>query len=305
MSRNAQTEAPSLHQLMLVQPDGHADAAAVVRHASADAPARGLSTDVAIEHWDDLFNAVKVRLSTACVVPADDSANAQAARMSTTVLECVQALEQLHSTLAHEVDRRQRYEREAAAARAELARARAELAGTRASEEQARHQALHDSLTSLPNRAYFEQRLKHAVIEAARGGSALALLYLDLDGFKSINDLHGHETGDEVLRIVAARLVQAVRGEDMVSRIGGDEFACVLVGMPSREQLSHLACKLFDAVMAPLRIGELRLTVRPSIGIATYPTDGCSAGALLSTADAAMYRAKRCESGYEFFDDRF
>lgn len=85
----------------------------------------------------------------------------------------------------------------------------------------------------------------------------------------------------------------------MVSRIGGDKFACVLVGMPGREQLSHLAFKLFDAVSAPLRVGELQLTVRPSIGVAPYPTVGRGA------ADAAMVRVKRSESGYGFFDESF
>ena len=143
------------------------------------------------------------------------------------------------------------------------------------------------------------------MIEVARGRSALALLDLDLNGFKSINDLHGHEAGDEVRRVVAERLVQALRGDDMVSRIGGDEFACVLSGMPGREQLTQLACKLFDAVVAPLHIDEFRLTVHPCIGIATYPTDGCSAGTRRSAADAAMYGAKRCNSGYGFSNDWF
>ncbi len=104
-----------------------------------------------------------------------------------------------------------------------------------------------------------------------------------------------------MLRIVAARLARSVRADDMVSRVGGDEFACLLADVPSREQLSHLACKMFDAVSAPMKIGQLKLTVRASIGIAVCPTDGASAEALLKSADNAMYRAKRQNTGYAFF----
>jgi diguanylate cyclase (GGDEF)-like protein len=128
------------------------------------------------------------------------------------------------------------------------------------------------------------------------------VLYLDLDGFKPINDLHGHDAGDELLRIVAARLARSIRAEDMVCRLGGDEFACLLSDPLNRERLGHLACKLFDAVSAPLQLGPLKLTVRPSIGIAVCPTDGATTDALLKCADAAMYRAKRHQSGYAFFD---
>ena len=130
------------------------------------------------------------------------------------------------------------------------------------------------------------------------------MLYLDLDGFKPINDIYGHATGDELLKIVAARLNQAVRSEDMVSRLGGDEFACLLSDLPSREQLSHMACKLFDAVSAPVKIGQLTLTVRPSIGMAMCHDDGATAEELIKNADVAMYRAKRQQSGYAFFDER-
>jgi diguanylate cyclase (GGDEF)-like protein len=106
-------------------------------------------------------------------------------------------------------------------------------------------------------------------------------LYLDLDGFKLINDLHGHDAGDELLRIVGARLARVVRSGDMVNRLSGDEFACLLVDMPDREPLRRLACKLFESVSAPLKIGRLKVSMRPSIGIATCPRDGTSADPLL------------------------
>jgi diguanylate cyclase len=101
---------------------------------------------------------------------------------------------------------------------------------------------------------------------------------------------------------VAARLTRAVRAGDMVCRMGGDEFACLLDRLPNREQLSHLACKLLDAVAAPVQIGALMFSVRPSIGIVACPTEGASADTLLKRADTAMYRAKRQKTGYAFFD---
>jgi diguanylate cyclase (GGDEF)-like protein len=195
---------------------------------------------------------------------------------------------------------------ELACSQAELRRTRIELQHARTSEQQARHQALHDSLTELPNRSCFRQRLDHDLALgqplAQASAPVLAVLYLDLDGFKPINDRHGHEAGDGVLRIVATRLARAVRSDDMVCRVGGDEFVCLLGDVLNRQQLSHLACKLFDAVSAPLRIGTLDLLVRPSIGIAVCPQDGDTTDALLRRADIAMYRAKRQQLGYAFFD---
>jgi diguanylate cyclase len=165
---------------------------------------------------------------------------------------------------------------------------------------QLRRQAFCDPLTALPNRLLFEERLNQTLQRVGRTPSAMAVLFIDLDGFKPINDAHGHDIGDQVLRIVAARLSRSVRSDDMVGRLGGDEFACLLSNLPSREQLCHLACKLVDAVAAPIQLGGLELTVRPSIGIATCPADGVTAPELLRNADAAMYRAKRSGSGYAF-----
>ena len=189
-------------------------------------------------------------------------------------------------------------------AQAALAQARAELAGTQAQESRARHLALHDELTQLPNRSFFRERMEHALAQREQQGQSLALLTLDLDGFKLINDAHGHDTGDAVLRIVAARLARAVRATDMVSRLGGDEFACLMANLHSRDQLSRLACKLFDAVSAPLKTGKLTFNVCPSIGIAIGPSDGVTAEALLESADGAMVRAKRQQTVYAFFDRR-
>lgn len=263
--------------------------------------------DVAIEHWDDLFHSVKSRLRStveihlaALTLPL---AGVAADQVRTRVLECVSALDQLHKTLTHEADRRQRLELELFEARSALAQARSELVGTRADELRARHMALHDGLTLLPNRSFFHERLTQALAQTEATAQTLAVLYLDLDDFKPINDLHGHETGDELLKIVAARLTRTVRADDMASRVGGDEFACLLGDVPTREQLSELARKLVHAISATVQIGDVVLQVRPSIGIALWPADGSTADLLLKTADAAMYRAKRLQTGFAFFDD--
>ena len=265
------------------------------------APAPGGSADVALGDWDELFRAVKARLrSTAGGLSAaapEAALRDGAARAQASVLECVAALDQLHLTLAHELDRRRPPGRSAVDARPAAADVGADAA-------RARHVIGLDRPPALPHGSLLRERLDAALALAAPRQHAFALLYLDFDGFKSINDAHGQDAGDELLRIVAARLARAVRADDMVSRMGDDEFACVLAGVPNRVQLIHLACKLFDAVSAPLKIGKLKLTVHPSIGIANGPGDGTTAEALLRNADAAMYRAKRQRTGYAFFDER-
>ncbi len=251
-----------------------------------------------------MFGAVeaRLRLTVGERLDADSPWPEAAQHVRTSVLECVAALEQLHGTLSRALARLGQLEDEVQNKSAALADAHAELIGTQAEGQRARHMSLHDSLTSLPNRACFRERLDQVLSHSRPPARPVAMLYLDLDDFKHINDVHGHDTGDELLRIVAARLSRTVRSEDLVSRLGGDEFACLLIGVESRDHLSHLACKLFDAVSAPLQINAFRLTVRPSIGIAVCPSDGHTAEVLLKRADAAMYHAKRQKSGYAFFD---
>ncbi|WP_397532951.1 diguanylate cyclase domain-containing protein [Roseateles sp.] len=214
---------------------------------------------------------------------------------------CTQMLEQLRDGLQLEQARLHALELQVFDTQVALAQAQAELRGTQDGERQARHQALHDALTQLPNRRFFLERLGHALAHREPGQAPLALLYLDLDKFKPINDDHGHDVGDELLRIVATRLNRVVRSEDMISRLGGDEFACLRACGSTRSQLEELAAKLFDAVAAPMKIGPLQLSVRASIGIALCPADGASVAELIRHADAAMYRAKRERSRYAFF----
>jgi diguanylate cyclase len=251
-----------------------------------------------MEDWYVLLRAVKARLRRSVGVPA------ASAKVRSDVLDCVAALDQLELALQYETGRRQRLEHELQQARAELEQTLAQLQGTQAGERLARHLATHDPLTKLPNRSCFRDRLACALSVEGSQRQALAVMYIDLDGFKPINDRHGHGIGDEVLRIVGLRLGHALRAKDLVSRLGGDEFGCLVADWQDREQLSRLACKMFDAVAAPLSVGSTRVTVVPSIGIALYPTHGLDPEQLMHSADAAMVRAKRSRSGYAFSDSR-
>jgi len=190
---------------------------------------------------------------------------------------------------------------EVAALRALLVKTREELLAVQAREKRARYLALHDDLTSLPNRRYFLERLGLALTDNGIGIPPVAVLYLDLDGFKALNDLYGHDTGDALLSTVARRLSHALRSEDLVSRLAGDEYACLISGVLSRKSLQQMAVALFHVVSAPFKIGTLELTVRPSIGIAVSPTDGSTTEELMKAADSAMYLAKRQRSSYAFF----
>ena len=263
------------------------------------------SSDIAICDWNELFNAVKIRLK-AVVSGSPDTALASVPgdghQIRAAVEDCIAGLDQLHRTLAHELGRCQQLELEAFDARTALLHTRAELAGTREGERRALHLSRHDSLTSLPNRHAFLEHLNQVLELPSPQRQSLALMYLDLDGFKRINDVHGHAAGDELLRIVAARLLRAVRAEDMVSRLGGDEFACLLSGLDERAQLVHLADKVFETVSAPCKIGTQQIVIRPSIGIALCPADGWTSSVLLHNADRAMYSAKRRHSRHAFFD---
>jgi diguanylate cyclase (GGDEF)-like protein len=267
----------------------------------------GSTSQIASDDWSVLFAAVLSRLRSIVSdrLGANGSSHAPdpSARGKVEALDCLAELDALHASMGLERGRCRQVERQLVDARTALAQARAELAGTRDGERRARHLALHDSLTGLPNRRYFSEQLELVLAQVEPQCPGLAVLYLDLDDLKSVNDLHGHDTGDELLRIVATRLRWALRAHDMVSRLGGDEFACLVPDLLSRDEYTHLACKLFDTVSAPVQIDRCRLIVRPSIGIATWPADGVTATALLKQADIAMYRAKRGQTGYAFFAD--
>ncbi|OGU22090.1 MAG: diguanylate cyclase response regulator [Hydrogenophilales bacterium RIFOXYD1_FULL_62_11] len=153
--------------------------------------------------------------------------------------------------------------------------------------------ALHDALTGLPNRRLLFDRLALAIAHAHRNKRTMAVLYLDLDGFKQINDTLGHDAGDALLAMVANRLVAAVRQEDTVARLSGDEFVIALWEMSHTDNVSTLAAKLILALAQTFRIQECDVSITASIGIALYPTHGETAETLMKRADLALYEAKR------------
>ena len=153
--------------------------------------------------------------------------------------------------------------------------------------------ALHDALTGLPNRRLLEDRIETTLQHANRNHHKAAIMYLDLDGFKAINDTYGHAYGDEVLKIVAQRLVASSRKEDTVARLGGDEFMVVLGEVSGLADAQGPAAKLVEAVSEPFFINDLTLRLSTSIGISIYPDDAETVEALISIAAYALYEAKR------------
>ncbi|QGH43871.1 diguanylate cyclase domain-containing protein [Pseudomonas veronii] len=160
------------------------------------------------------------------------------------------------------------------------------------------HQANHDSLTGLPNRAFFEGRLIRALRSAAKANERVAVLFLDSDRFKDINDNFGHAAGDAVLVAVATRVRAQLREDDLVARLGGDEFAILLSPLHKVEDAQRIADKIIASMDIPIPVpGDTHVLTSLSIGIAIYPDHGVTPGALLNAADAAMYQAKRLSLG--------
>ncbi|KIX12208.1 bifunctional diguanylate cyclase/phosphodiesterase [Dethiosulfatarculus sandiegensis] len=154
------------------------------------------------------------------------------------------------------------------------------------------HQALHDALTGLPNRIFFNERLADAMREVSKHNGKLALLFLDLDNFKNINDSLGHAVGDKLLSATAERLLSLVRDQDTVARLGGDEFIMILKDPGSKDQATGAANRIIKAMSQPFWINEREMYITASIGITIYPDDGEDLEALVSNADMAMYQAK-------------
>jgi len=154
-------------------------------------------------------------------------------------------------------------------------------------------QANHDQLTQLPNRRFFEQWLGYSLAQARRDGAPLALLFLDLDGFKAVNDRHGHKAGDELLVEIARRLRQTVRESDMLARLGGDEFALLAPNAKDGRELAHVAQRLLQVLDDPRQPALSDQPIGASIGVALFPEDASDVQGLFAAADAAMYAAKR------------
>ncbi len=166
-----------------------------------------------------------------------------------------------------------------------------------------KRQAFHDALTGLPNRLLFGDRLEHAIAMSERDATRLAVMFLDLDRFKVVNDSLGHEVGDRLLKVVAERVQGALRKSDTVARLGGDEFVVLLADFRSGKEVAQVAEKVIAALAQPVDLGGRIIHTATSVGIALYPRDGHDAATLMRNADTAMYQAKGEGRGtYRFFD---
>lgn len=199
--------------------------------------------------------------------------------------EAADELVAVNDALVLEIDDRVAVERE-------LVDSQAALAQSLVKERRARHDALHDQVTGLPNAALFKDRLETALVQARRHSWTLAVMFIDLDGFKAVNDQHGHELGDGVLRLVADRMREFVRDGDTVSRRSGDEFLYLMLEAKDVQNARDMAQRLLAIVTAPAVVDGVSVAVQASIGLAMFPADGTSAAALLKHADLAMYGAK-------------
>jgi diguanylate cyclase (GGDEF)-like protein/PAS domain S-box-containing protein len=175
----------------------------------------------------------------------------------------------------------------------------------RQNEERLRYLATHDVLTGLANRALFEERLERAIFHANQNKRQVAVMYLDLDRFKLVNDTLGHNAGDEVLKVVAARLREGVGESDTVARLGGDEFALVLEDFHDVRDVGHIAKELLNSVAQAINLDGHDIFTTPSIGISIYPDDATQVGQLMTLADQAMYGAKNHgRNAFQFFESK-
>ncbi len=170
--------------------------------------------------------------------------------------------------------------------------------------EQIAHMANHDNLTALPNRRLLDALMKEYMPLCLRNKEKMAIMYLDLDDFKPINDNYGHECGDEALKIIAGRLRESLRASDTIARIGGDEFAAVLIDVKRKENIIQLAEKIISAIRQPLRLAEQEFKIGVSIGICIFPDDARDLPQLFKKADIAMYRVKQDpERSFLFYNE--
>jgi len=255
------------------------------------------------EAASELTSVNKVLNQEEAPVQAIKTALTQNENVEHKVSKAANDLKQVNARLAKELADRMVIEAELAETKTDLAKTRDNLSKAQIKEEEAKKIALQDALTGLPNRVSFEQSLKHGLIQAKRHNWGLAVLFIDIDKFKSINDSYGHDFGDQVLLTVAKRLQSSVREEDIVSRWGGDEFVCLLLGIKQEADATRLAKKMINRIAEACEFNGTTLTIRASIGIAIYPTDGETASILFKHADIAMYKAKETEKQVVLFGE--
>ncbi|MDP3032100.1 MAG: GGDEF domain-containing protein [Rhodocyclaceae bacterium] len=249
--------------------------------------------EIVEECADDLSSVnadLKIELQDGDISPGVENALEKSEAVESKVQDASEALALVNKALKEEVNERHVLE--------------AQLATATKQGDEARHASLHDPLTGLPNRALFNDRLEHGLAVANRNGLHFAVMFLDLNDFKMINDSYGHDVGDLVLQMIAGRLKETTRDDDTVCRHGGDEFLYLLMKTESDRDIAIVAEKIIKAVQVPcdIRVRDISisLSINPSIGISIFPKDGTTPDALLDVADKAMYRAKLNKQGYSF-----
>lgn len=242
------------------------------------------------EELASVNTGIKQELETLEPMPVVETALEKSEAIKDKVLEASEELSHVNSELEDQIRDRNMLDHQLAAAIEQ--------------EESARHAALHDVLTDLPNRALFNDRLEHGLAQAKRHGWTLAVMFVDLDDFKKINDLYGHDAGDCVLQTIAWRLKENTRCDDTISRYGGDEFLYMLTEIKNEKDVALIAKNIIEMIQAPCDVTvsgvSVRASIKASIGIAISPRDGSAAEVLIKNADTAMYRAKQNKSGYAF-----
>jgi diguanylate cyclase (GGDEF)-like protein len=222
--------------------------------------------------------------------PAGNNALKRTGFIETRLNEAFQVLSVVSRALAGEIRERQMLNHQFAAIQEQ--------------EETARHRVLHDALTGMPNRILFNDRLEHGLAQSLRHGRPLAVMFIDLDGFKEVNDKYGHDVGDAVLQVMATRLQEHTRSEDTASRHGGDEFLYLLAEPGNHQSIVSIAERMIRLIQEPCHVSshgtEVSVSLDASIGISISPKDGITVDKLVKSADSAMYRAKRRKSGYSF-----
>jgi len=168
-------------------------------------------------------------------------------------------------------------------------------------DESLKHLAFYDALTDLPNRTLLMERLGQKIISSTRKKNKIAVLFLDLDGFKLINDSFGHNVGDELLKVIASRLLALLRQSDIVARLGGDEFIFVVDNPKKKEEIVHLAERIIEAIKKPIEVDTNSLQIGSSIGVAVFPEDGATCIELIEKADLAMYQSKASQQSFIHF----
>ncbi len=265
--------------------------------------ARGLSehakevVEDCVEELATVNTTLQKELNAAGAPPAIvEQALHQNAEVEAKVEECAEELESANANLVEGIQERR-------ALHVELSKTHDALIASRRQARDAKFDALHDPLTGLPNFTLFKDRLELALAQARRHEWRLAVMFIDLDQFKNVNDVYGHHVGDACLKEVAQRLESVTRGEDTVCRRSGDEFQFLMLEAKEEPVVRAMARKLAEAVCAVCDLGEVKLSVKSSIGISVFPDDGHSAQELLEKADAAMYAAKHRRTGPMFWNE--